>query len=581
MIESGSSAALEIKSAKVSRNVRKLTLGISLAILILLFIVWPYQHWQFAVRDSVLAGWFKVLSLTGNAEWQFCFIVPLIAGALVYRERHKLEALPLQGEWWGALILAFAMLVYWMGYKVDTGYLGFAAIQLTLAGLIVLMAGRQWMRVLFFAWIFMFFAWPLFPLDNMLAARLKIPTAQIGAKLVSLMGVDVVREGSALQSAADFGAGIKQGEKFTLDVSESCSGMRSLYALIMISVLYGFLALNRTSSRLILAFSAIPLAVAGNVVRLLLLTIGAMLLGQETAVGNFVNGHQEESFFHLLAGYVVFAVALVGMFALATLLDGKHWKKIGKKKPGEQNQPVNHGSEDIPRKNVSKYMVAVLMALAGVGLCWSTPETVNYAKPGLRMELPSVVGDYRSPKVEDMTAKETANFDDSVQLVRRLYTSAEGHQILGTLVMSGVMKRTLHTPERCLPDQGWIIAGLEEMPLTLPDGRSLTVSFMRIFRDVELPSGQRFRLKGLNLYWYHGSQDVSTPSYFGSNYLTYRDAIFRNLNHRWGQVSFFMPLPPREIGKDNPMEEIMAMEELKTFVGRVASEILLPGSDGG
>lgn len=574
MIETGSSTSLKIKSLNIHRNARKVAFGVSLMLLAVLFIIWPYQHWQFATRDSVIQGWFKVLSLNGNAEWQFCFIVPLIAGALVYRERQKLEAQPLQGSWWGALILFFAILVYWMGYKVDTGYLGFAAIQLSLAGLILLMAGRRWMQILFFAWVFMLFAWPLFPLDNMLAARLKIPTAQIGAKLVSLMGVDVVREGSTLQSAADFGAGIKQGEKFTLDVSESCSGMRSLYALIMVSVLYGFLALNRTSSRLILAFSAIPLAVAGNVVRLLLLTLGALVLGQETAVGNFVNGHQEESFFHLLAGYIVFAVALVGMFALATLLDGRHWKKFTKKQTSASDPvPVNH-LEDTPRKNLLKYLTAILIGLTGIGLCWSTPDAIQYATPGLRVELPARVGNYESPKVEDMTAKETANFDDSVQLVRRLYTSTEGRQILGTLVMSGVMKRTLHTPERCLPDQGWIITSLQEIPLLLEDGRSLEVSFMRIFRDVEVAPGQRIRLKGLNLYWYQGSQDVSTPSYFGSNYLSYRDAIFRNLNHRWGQVSFFMPLPPREIGRENPMEEIMAMEELKSFVGKVAAEII-------
>lgn len=574
MIETVSSAALKSRSPRTGNHVRKLTLGVSLTLLVLLFLIWPYQHWQFATRDSIFQGWFKVLSLTGNAEWQFCFVVPLIVGALVYRERRKLAVLPLQGTWWGAMILLVAMVVYWTGYKVDTGYLGFAAIQLTLAGLILLLAGREWMRVLFFAWIFLLFAWPLFPLDNMLAARLKIPTAQIGAKLVSLMGVEVVREGSALQSAADFAAGIKQGEKFTLDVSESCSGMRSLYALIMVSVLYGFMALNRTSSRVILALSAIPMAVAGNVVRLLLLTIGALLMGQEKAVGNFVNGRQEESFFHLLAGYIVFAVALTGMFALATLLDGRHWKKFTSRSNSRERDPAPAAAEDSASRNLQKIAAAVLLTLCGIALCATTPDAISFAEPGLNMNLPEMAGDFRSPAVESMTAKEIANFDDSVQLARRLYTSPEGHQILGTLVLSGVMKRTLHTPERCLPDQGWIIAGLQEIPISMGNGESMNVSLMRIFRDVEVSPGRRYRLKGLNLYWYQGSKGVSTPSYLGSNYLSYRDAIFRNLNHRWGQVSFFMPLPPREIGTDNPMEEVMAMEELKTFAEQLLPSIL-------
>lgn len=574
MIEPESPAVLKMKNSRFSPVARKLTFGVSLLLFLLLFVIWPYQHWQFATRDSVLSGWVKVLSLTGNSEWQFCFIVPLIAGALIYRERQKLAVLPLQGSWWGAFILAFAMLVYWMGYKVDTGYLGFAAIQLTLAGLVLLLAGRQWMRVLFLAWIFMLFAWPLFPLDNMLAARLKIPTAQIGAKLVSLMGIDVVREGSALQSAPDFAAGIKQGEKFTLDVSESCSGMRSLYALIMVAVLYGFLALNRTGSRLILAFSAIPLAVAGNVVRLLMLTVGALLMGQETAVGNFVNGHQEESFFHLLAGYIVFAVALIGMFALATLLDGRHWKKFAGRTVAGSKDQLDVSEGDPPNRSLLNNAVAILMALTGIFLCWTTPDAISFAEPGLNMNLPATVGNFQSPKVENMTAKEIANFDDSVQLARRLYTSTEGHQILGTLVLSGIVKRTLHTPERCLPDQGWVIAGLQEIPISLGNGQMMNVSLMRVFRDVEVSPGRRFRLKGLNLYWYQGSRNVSTPSFFGSNFLSYRDAIFRNLNHRWGQVSFFMPLPPREIGVENPIEEVMAMDELKVFAESLIPQIL-------
>ncbi len=569
------STPITINSSRDWLRSRSLFLGTSLLVLALLFFIWPYQHWQFETRGSVLHGWAKVLSLNGNEEWQFCFIVPIIVGALVYREREKLTTLPLQGSWWGVVVMSLAMMLYWIGYKVDTGYLGFASIQLTLAGLILLMAGKQWMRVLFLAWVFMIFAWPLFPLDNMLAARLKIPTAQIGAKLVSLMGIDVIREGSALQSAADYAAGIKQGEKFTLDVSESCSGMRSLYALIMVAVLYGFLALNRSSSRLILAASAIPLAVLGNVVRLLLLTVGVLLFGQEIAVGNFINNHQEESFFHLLAGYIVFAIALIGMFALATLLDKRHWKKFKIKAQPASNLLDPSACEVNTSRNHIKCLVAIILALAGIGLCWSTPEKVKFASPGLRMELPALVGNFQSLNVETMTAKEMANFDEGVELVRRLYTSPEKHQIMGTLVMSGMVKRTLHTPERCLPDQGWIISSLQEIPILLSNGQSMNVSLMQIFRDVEVSSGQRLRLKGLNLYWYQGSQNVSTPSYTASNYLSYRDAIFRNLNHRWGQVSFFMPLPPREIGKDNPIEEVMALEELRSFVEKLTSQILL------
>nr|WP_172682979.1 exosortase/archaeosortase family protein [Verrucomicrobium spinosum] len=243
------SAALDTKlspAVQHGRRVPWLALGTGLGVMMVLFAVWPYQHWQFARRGSVLEGWYKVLNLADNSEWQFCLFVPFIVGFLVYRVRDTLARLPIAGSWSGAIVLGLAVICYWLGYKVDTGYLGFAALQLAVAGLVLLLAGTAWMRALFFPWLFLAFAWPFFPLDSLLAAKLKIPTAQIACQILSWTGVDVVREGSTVQSAANFATGLKQGAAFTFDVSDSCSGMRSLYALMMVGVLYGYLSLRRT-----------------------------------------------------------------------------------------------------------------------------------------------------------------------------------------------------------------------------------------------------------------------------------------------------------------------------------------------
>jgi exosortase len=551
---------------------RLLAVGLSALVFILLFAVWPYQHWQWEHRGSVLEGWVKTLSMDANAEWQFCFLVPLIVAFLIYRQKEVLKVMPLQGSWWGVPVLAFAMIVYWLGYKADTGYLGFAAIQFSLAGLILLLAGKSWMKVLFLPWIFLIFAWPFFPMDGLLASKLKIPTAQIAGLLMQLLGMDVVREGSAIQSAADFAAGIKQGDMFVLEVADSCSGMRSLYALIMVGVLYSFLALKGTLPRVLLSLSTIPLAVIGNVVRLVLLAVGCLVFGQDIAVGKTVNGEQEESFYHLLAGYVVFGVALAGMFALATLLEGKHWKKL--KAFGLSKRNAISGPDSALPTFLLKSGAVVLLALGGMGLCWATPSRPTLADAGFKPELPASVNDYTGRELP-MTSKEKANFDEGVILKRREYISSNGRGIMGTMVISGIYKKTLHEPHICLPNAGWIVAETREVPVHLADGRVLNANLMRIFRDYQKESGERVRLKALNLYWYEGSDGTRTPNYTLSNILSYTDGIFRNLNHRWSQAAFFMPISEREVGMDDPMEEVMALQELSNFVGKAAPEFLL------
>jgi len=68
--------------------------------------------------------------------------------------------------------------------------------------------------------------------------------------------------------------------------------------------------------RWVLFLAAVPLAIAGNICRIVMLTIGTIIIGSEKAIGTL----EHPSFFHMLAGYVVFIVALGGMFGVEKLL---------------------------------------------------------------------------------------------------------------------------------------------------------------------------------------------------------------------------------------------------------------------
>ena len=231
--------------------------------MVALFVCAPYQHGdlgEIAPRMSVLGGLLHMVNI--DSEWLYCPLVPVIAGCLVYRRRKELSALPLEGSPVGLGILLVGLGVYWVGYKADTIYPGYLAVQIVLAGAIVWLAGWRWMSTLAFPWAFLVFTWPTVPLEDWVAFPLRLMTADLSSSLIRMLGIDVVREGTGLYSAPNVAHGLAAGQLFKLDVEVPCSGIRSLSALLMISALYGWLSLKRVLPKVLLFLSAIPLAVA-------------------------------------------------------------------------------------------------------------------------------------------------------------------------------------------------------------------------------------------------------------------------------------------------------------------------------
>jgi exosortase len=537
----------------------------------LLFLAWPYQHWEFGQRFSVLHGWAKWVSK--YADWQFCLLVPLLVGWLVWLRREELRKLPWLGDWLGVLPLAAGLFCYWLGYKADTGYPGFLAVQLVLAGMILLVLGRAWMRTVFFAWLFLFFAWPMQPLEDSVASPLRPKTAAMAAAMLNFIGVPAVSEGSALQSAPEKARGVMIGDLFSLDVDAKCSGINSLFALMMISALLGYLALKRPRSRLILFACSVPLAVAGNVARLLLLVAGTLFFGSELAVGRRIGDHQEMSPFHTFAGFAVFGVALAGMFVLCWLLEGREMRSNLKRHGGTAG-PGGVTSIPLPRRTLSQIMVAVLLPLAALGVCSRTDISFHVSEPGVVLQLPLSLGDYQGREF-DMTAQEKNILDEGVKLVRNTYGSASGRQLMATVILSGLVKRSLHRPEVCLPGQGWTVTESTPVPIRLEDGREITATLLRIFHDKDTGNGVRLRTRALNLYWYIGSDGTTCPEHYEHILLTYFDSVFRNIQHRWAMASIYIPLPEQPVGQEDPFVELAALEDARGFIAKLAPTFMV------
>lgn len=282
-----------------------------------LFAFFPYTTGYGEVRRSVL----EMVSRfwRGEPDWQHGMLVPPIVFFLIWRLRDRWASLPVKGSWVGLLCVLLSLFFYWVGYKANVLYFAMISCHALFASCILWIFGWEYLRALIFPILFLTFAWPLFFLTDTLAFQLRLIMCEFSSLFFNLIGLENLRVGTALVSASDPVAGLAQGERFALDIESPCSGLRSLFALMMVSALFGFFTLGQPWKRWMLFASSLPLAVLGNFVRLLLLVFGTLFLGSDVAVGK----DGGTSAYHFLAGIAVFIVALGGMVVLAAVLRGQ------------------------------------------------------------------------------------------------------------------------------------------------------------------------------------------------------------------------------------------------------------------
>ena len=250
-------------------------------------------------------------------DWQHCYLVPFAIAGMIWFERENLPDAAFTKSWTGLAVSVFGLFVYWVGYRADNIFIAYASFQILIGGMILWLLGWTWAKALFVPWAFLIFFYPLTFLDNLIAFPLRMVMSEASVHVLNLFGIGCIKSGTAILSAPDPTAGLRAGARFSVDVADPCSGIRSLFALMMVSALYGYFTQEGAWRKAILFLSSIPLAIAGNLARIIMLTIGTIAMGPEIAIGTL----EKPTFFHMAAGYVVFAVALAGMLGVGWLLN--------------------------------------------------------------------------------------------------------------------------------------------------------------------------------------------------------------------------------------------------------------------
>ena len=227
--------------------------------------------------SSLLAWMDHAYGYVGNDD-EHGRVIPLVVLGLFWWKREKLLAQPIQVWWPGLAMVGLALGLHLFGFVAQQARISIVALFAGIYGLMGLAWGRDWLRASFFPFFLLAFCVPFGSLGEAITVPLRILATGLSAGVAHVVGIDVIREGTQIFDAQ---------RSFNYDVAPACSGIRSLVALVTLSIIYGFIYFPSNWKRLALVASAFPLAVAGNVFRLTVIIVTAEVFGQ--GAGNFVH----------------------------------------------------------------------------------------------------------------------------------------------------------------------------------------------------------------------------------------------------------------------------------------------------
>ncbi len=276
----------------------------------------------FLLWGLVVALFFPVFSILYRQRWNALdythayFILPVSLG-LVYWKRKKLaRAFADTEKRFGVsslLIFIFGGLMYLFGWRQDYMVVSTFALIPFLYGFVGFIYGKKVQRLLLFPILYLLL---LVPPPFALLDRVTLPLRYISAfgveKIFGLFNFPIQREGLMY---------VVKGQQMMID--EACSGFRSLITMISLGLVYVYTIRSSIIKKAVLVLSIIPLAVVGNILRIIVISLIGAYFGQELAQG----------FLHYFSGMVIFLFIVLGFAGINAV-----WTRRERRGAGEDEE---------------------------------------------------------------------------------------------------------------------------------------------------------------------------------------------------------------------------------------------------
>ena len=462
----------------------------------MLSLVWGFQAMIFDHAPTAF--------LAPEEDMSYAWYVPLFSLYVLWVERRKILSSVSSGDYLAVILAIPAIFV---------GFLGVRGVQLrfeqiSFISLLLLIPwafyGRRLAKSIFFAVLFLGFCIPLNSFLDIVTVHLRIFATSSAFVLLKGFGADVIRRGTMLFS---------QDGAFSIDVAQPCSGIRSIFALMALTAGYAYFNQRTWAARAVLFALSVPLAVLGNVARIMTICL----------VGLYASGEFALGFYHDYSGYVVFVVAIAAMVASSELIS--RFLPFAKKTPSE-NSTAQCLIPEPPRKgSVLRYFIMSAMVIVSMVVLSLSPEA-------RLCEVKKVV----FPELQGMTVTidppseaELSTLPKDTIIEKRTYSSSIEGRYFVSAITGGRSKSSLHRPELCLPSQGYIMS----------NPRTVEAS-SRQWRVITVESG--YSDKRYHAYTFFNQAGFSTASHTSRILRDVWDRTLFNRIDRWTMITVNMPI---------------------------------------
>ncbi|MBI4460999.1 MAG: exosortase [Acidobacteria bacterium] len=235
-----------------------------------------------------------------NPDYSHGLVLPFVAAYLMWRRREQWNRQSAAPSNIGLFGLFGGLGLLFLGELGAEFFLTRISLLVFLCGLVLFFFGWGHLRLATFPIALLLLA---IPLPSVIFYQITFPlqllASRLGAFMLEGSSVPVLREGNQIVLP-----------NITLEVVEACSGIRSLFSLLTLTILYGYFFEARVWLRWVLIVLTVPLALFCNGLRI----TGTGLLTQ------YIDPAAAEGFFHGFSGWFIFIVALISLFAIHRLL---------------------------------------------------------------------------------------------------------------------------------------------------------------------------------------------------------------------------------------------------------------------